>query len=74
MDCAVAQVAQLAVDAEDSAAGVGSDLRVRRAVGLGPRQPELEDLALCLEQSRLEVDDVVAQLVVFRLKGLVQLA
>lgn len=32
------------------------------------------DLALGLEQSRLEVDDVVAQLVVLGLKGLVQLA
>ena len=31
-------------------------------------------LALCLEQPRLQVDDVVAQLVVFRLEGLVELA
>jgi hypothetical protein len=32
------------------------------------------DLALSLEQAGLQVDDVVAQLVVFRLEGLVQLA
>lgn len=32
------------------------------------------DLALCLEQSRLQVDDVVAELVVLGLQGLVELA
>lgn len=32
------------------------------------------DFALGLEQSRLKVDDVVAQLVVFGLQGLVQIA
>lgn len=32
------------------------------------------DFALCLEETRLQIDDVVAQLVVLGLEGLVQLA